>query len=85
MCGDFPLVRAATEQGLGIALLPESVVCGSLDAGTLEVILPEWSPPQGIVHCVFPSRRGLLPAVRVLIDHLAQTLPEAVKSSVVGT
>jgi len=34
---------------------------------------------------VFPSRRGLLPAVRVLIDHLAQTLPEAVKSSVVGT
>lgn len=85
MCGDFPLVRAATEKGLGIALLPESVVCGSLHAGTLEVILPEWSPPQGIVHCVFPSRRGLLPAVRVLIDHLAQTLPEAVKSSVVGT
>jgi DNA-binding transcriptional LysR family regulator len=85
MCGDFPLVRAATEKGLGIALLPESVVCGPLKSGALEVILPEWSPPQGIVHCVFPSRRGMLPAVRALIDHLAQTLPEAVKSSVVGT
>jgi DNA-binding transcriptional LysR family regulator len=85
MCGDFPLVRSATEQGLGIALLPESVVCGPLRSGALEVILPEWSPPQGIVHCVFPSRRGLLPAVRVLIDWLAETLPEAVKSSVVGT
>jgi DNA-binding transcriptional LysR family regulator len=69
---------------LGIALIPESVVCGPLQSGALEVILPEWSPPQGIVHCVFPSRRGLLPAVRVLIDWLAEKLPEAVKSSVVG-
>lgn len=25
----------------------------------------------GIVHAVFPSRRGLLPAVRLLIDYLA--------------
>jgi DNA-binding transcriptional LysR family regulator len=84
MCGDFPLVRSAAEQGLGIALLPESVVCAPLRSGALEPILPEWSPPQGIVHCVFPSRRGLLPAVRVLIDWLAETLPEAIKSSVVG-
>jgi len=84
ICGDFPLVRAATEQGLGIALLPESVVCAALRSGALEVILPQWSPPQGIVHCVFPSRRGLLPAVRVLIDWLAETLPEAVRSNVMG-
>ena len=60
------------------------VVCAPLRAGSLEVILPEWSPPQGIVHCVFPSRRGVLPAVRALIDWLAETLPEAVRSSVVG-
>jgi len=84
MCGDFPLVRAAAEQGLGIALLPESVICAALSAGELEVILPEWSPPLGIVHCVFPSRRGLLPAVRVLIDWLAEKLPEPIKSSGAG-
>jgi DNA-binding transcriptional LysR family regulator len=84
MCGDFPLVRAAAEQGLGIALLPESVVCAALRSGDLEPLLPEWSPPQGIVHCVFPSRRGVLPAVRVLIDWLAERLPEAIKSNVVG-
>jgi DNA-binding transcriptional LysR family regulator len=84
MCGDFPLVRAAAQRGLGVALLPESVICGALRSGELEVILPEWSPPLGIVHCVFPSRRGVLPAVRVLIDWLAETLPEAIKSSVVG-
>jgi NAD(P)H-dependent FMN reductase len=34
-------------------------------------VLPEWRPRSGIVHAVFPSRRGLLPAVRALIDFLA--------------
>jgi len=85
MCGDFPLVRAAVEQGLGIALLPESVVGEPLRNGSLEAILPQWSPPQGIVHCVFPSRRGVLPAVRVLIDWFAEKLPQAIRSQVVGT
>jgi DNA-binding transcriptional LysR family regulator len=84
MSGDFPLVRAAAEQGLGIALLPESVCCTAIHAGRLEVILPEWSPPQGVVHCVYPSRRGVLPAVRVLIDWLAEKMPEAIKSNTVG-
>lgn len=84
MCGDFPLVRAAAEKGLGVALLPESVCCSALASGKLEVILPEWSPPQGVVHCVYPSRRGVLPAVRVLIDWLAEKMPEAIRSNVPG-
>jgi DNA-binding transcriptional LysR family regulator len=84
MSGDFPLVRAAAEQGLGIALLPESVCCTAISGGRLEVILSEWSPPQGVVHCVYPSRRGVLPAVRVLIDWLAEKMPEAIKSNTVG-
>jgi DNA-binding transcriptional LysR family regulator len=83
MCGDFPLIVAAAKQGLGIALLPESVCCQPVRDGELEVILPQWSPPDGIVHCVYPSRRGVLPAVRVLIDWLAEKMPEAVKSTVV--
>lgn len=83
-CGDFPLVRSSVEKGLGVALLPESVCCGALSSGSLEVLLPEWSPPQGIVHCVYPSRRGVLPAVRVLIDWLADKMPEAIRSNVVG-
>jgi DNA-binding transcriptional LysR family regulator len=33
-------------------------------------LLPEYSLPNGIVHCVFPSRRGLVPAVRAFIDAL---------------
>jgi len=32
----------------------------------------DWAPPREIVHAVFPTRRGLLPAVRMLIDFLAE-------------
>jgi len=38
-------------------------------------VLPEWNTPQGILHVVFPSRRGMLPALRAFIDFLAERLP----------
>ncbi len=84
MCGDFPLVLAMAARGLGVALLPESVCTRAVAAGELETLLPEWSPPEGIVHCVFPSRRGLLPAVRALIDWLAEKMPIAAETQVPG-
>jgi DNA-binding transcriptional LysR family regulator len=34
-------------------------------------VLPELKVVPGIVHVVFASRRGLVPAVRALIDALA--------------
>ena len=81
---DFPLLRAAACAGIGIALLPETVCAGQVRAGELEIVLPEWSLPQGIFHAVFPSRRGLLPAVRVLIDFLAERLPPLIEDSRLG-
>jgi hypothetical protein len=44
-------------------------------------VLPEWTLPQGICHAVFASRRGMLPAVRVFIDFLAENLPQQIESS----
>lgn len=78
---DFPVLRAAAVGGMGIALLPETVCADAVRGGALEVVLPEWSLPQGIFHAVFPSRRGLLPAVRVLIDFLAERLPPMIEAS----
>jgi DNA-binding transcriptional LysR family regulator len=77
MCGDFPVILSCALRGLGIALLPQSVCVPHVASGKLEIILPQWSPPDGILHCVFPSRRGLLPSVRALIDWLAEQLPRA--------
>jgi len=75
VCHDFAVLRAAALAGLGIALLPEIVARADLAAGALERVLPQWTLPQGICHVVFPSRRGMLPAVRALIDFLAERLP----------
>ena len=52
-------------------LVVNDAVAAAIADGTLVDILPQWRPRSGIVHAVFPSRRGLLPAVRSLIDHLA--------------
>jgi DNA-binding transcriptional LysR family regulator len=78
MCHDFIVLRAAALAGLGIAQLPESVVRDDLKSSALQRVLPQWSSPQGVVHVVFPSRRGLLPAVRAFIDFLAERLPAAI-------
>lgn len=75
VCHDFVVLRAAVLAGLGVAHLPESVVREDLRAGTLVRVLPQWNSPQGVLHVVFPSRRGLLPAVRAFIDFLAEQLP----------
>ena len=37
-------------------------------------VLPGWGPPVVIVHAMFPARRALVPAVRCLIDFLAENV-----------
>jgi DNA-binding transcriptional LysR family regulator len=78
VCHDFPLLRAAVLAGLGIALLPESVVRTDIESGRLEQVLPAWTLPLGVFHVVFPTRRGLLPSVRAFIDFLAEWMPAEV-------
>lgn len=75
-CSDFTAVRAAAIRDLGVALLPDHVCREALRQGLLVHILPEWRAQLGIVHLVFTTRRGLPPAVRALIDHLATTFPK---------
>lgn len=68
---ELMMLRQSALDGLGVAQLPEFLVRGDLAAGTLERILPGWTLPGGLVHAVFPSRRGLVTAVRLFIDALA--------------
>jgi DNA-binding transcriptional LysR family regulator len=80
MAHDFPLLREVAVAGHGIALLPETVCTDLLCSRRLERVLPDWILPQGIFHAVFPSRSGLLPAIRVLIDFLAERIPQIIES-----
>ncbi|NTX42203.1 LysR family transcriptional regulator [Burkholderia cepacia] len=69
---DMHALRDAAIHGVGIVQLPCMVVEDDLRDGTLVDVLPGWAPKGGVVHAVFPSRRGLLPGVRLLIDFLAE-------------
>jgi DNA-binding transcriptional LysR family regulator len=73
--GDFAVLLEAARRGMGVALLPEFVCAPAITAGELEVVLPQWSVPEGTMHFVYPSRRGMLPGVRALVDFLAERLP----------
>lgn len=68
---DLPSLRAAALHGLGIVQLPDMAVAGDIETGRLVDVLPDWRPRSGLVHAIFPSRRGLLPSIRALLDYLA--------------
>jgi len=73
-CNDFPVLVEAAVRGRGIALLPEMTTRDELRRGDLLQVLPQWQSPQGILHCIYPSRRGMVPAVRALLDFLSERL-----------
>ena len=78
--GSFDMLIDAALQGAGVALLPTASCQDALGTGKLVRILPEWSGIDGILHLVFPSRRGMLPGVRAVIDFAAEALKAAVTS-----
>jgi DNA-binding transcriptional LysR family regulator len=45
-----------------------------LEGGTLVRLLPSLKAHVGVMHAVFPSRRGMIPAVRALLDLLSETV-----------
>ena len=77
MGSDLMMLAKLVSQNCGIALLPDSVVGEYVATGRLVHVLPDWKAPHGIFHAVYPSRRGLLPAVRVFIDYLVEHLGKA--------
>jgi DNA-binding transcriptional LysR family regulator len=72
-------LRSAALAGVGVVQLPAMLVSEQLGRGELVCLVPDWAPPNEIVHAVFASRRGLLPAVRALLDFLAAGFDELIE------
>jgi DNA-binding transcriptional LysR family regulator len=81
MSSDFTVLLAAAKAGQGIALIPETVCADAVRAKELKVVFTDWKLPWGIAHAVYPSRRGVLPAVRALIEFFAQKLPPIIEAN----
>ncbi|OYV36728.1 MAG: hypothetical protein B7Z80_14755 [Rhodospirillales bacterium 20-64-7] len=72
----MPALRDSARAGVGIVQLPHMMVRAHFADGSLAHVLPGWAPRREVIHAVFPSRRGLLPAVRALIDFLAASFDD---------
>ncbi|MGY4877479.1 LysR family transcriptional regulator [Vreelandella aquamarina] len=69
---DMTALYHAALAGVGVVQLPSLMLGDSLTSGELVKVLPDWEPRREVIHVVYPSRRGLLPSVRALLDFLAE-------------
>lgn len=81
ICGDLQLLVETVKAGQGIALLPSTLWELNNADDQLMPVLPGWRAPQGIIYLVYASRRGMVPAVRVLVDYLTEHIGTLLQSA----
>jgi DNA-binding transcriptional LysR family regulator len=74
LISDHMVQQLAAVGGAGVALLPLRAVWGALADGTLQRVAKEWATPEFDIHVAYLSRRGMLPAVRTLVDFLVERI-----------
>jgi len=79
VAGDFELLLRLAASGAGVALVPFTASVAALRSGEVIDLFPERFTTEGILHLVFTTRRGQLPAVSAFIDFLAEQLPAAME------
>jgi len=67
---------SAAIEGLGIVMLPTFIVGDAIRAGELEIILPDYRPPDINLYSVYPSSRHLSAKVRAFIDFAIKEIGE---------
>lgn len=70
--GDASVLREAACVGLGLALLPSSLVARELDAGRLVTVLPGFPRRELGLYAVHPHLRQVPPKVRAFVDLLVR-------------
>jgi DNA-binding transcriptional LysR family regulator len=71
-------LKQAAIKGLGVVALPGYVCRDEVRSGALRRVLPNWLAGDSTITALIPYRQGLLPSVRVFLDHLATEFPKAV-------
>ncbi|UCU97584.1 LysR substrate-binding domain-containing protein [Acidovorax radicis] len=72
---DLLTLKIAAVAGTGMCWMPDYMCQDEMRERRLVRVLPAWAPAPAIVHAVFPSRRGLSPAVRRFLDYLGEAMP----------
>ncbi|MDO8251721.1 MAG: LysR family transcriptional regulator [Rhodoferax sp.] len=69
---DLLTLKFAVVCGTGMCVLPDYMCAEEMQDGRLVSVLPGWAPRPGVFHAVYPSRRGMVPAVRRFLDFLGE-------------
>jgi len=64
------MLREAACAGLGLCLLPSFIAAPAIEAGRLEILLPEFPIDEVALHAVMPPGRSTTARVRALVDFL---------------
>jgi DNA-binding transcriptional LysR family regulator len=77
---DLESVAAAAVAGAGLARLPSWLLSDYLQTGALQQVFKEDKPSQLALHLAWPKARQLPPRTRVVVEALAQALPDLLHS-----
>ncbi len=58
--------------------MPGYICREAVRSGELRRVLPNWIAGDSTITALIPYRQGLLPSVRVFLDHLAAEFPKTV-------
>jgi DNA-binding transcriptional LysR family regulator len=79
MSDDMVGLQKAAMQGLGIVALPSYICKAAVDSGELVRVLPGWIAGDSMLTALLPYRKGLLPSVRIFLEHLSIEFPKLVE------
>lgn len=82
---DPHLVLRWALRGLGIALLPSTLIANHLAQGALVAILPGVLRTEGTVSLVMLERKLLPPAARAFVEFVTKRAPAALQNPALGT
>lgn len=72
---DVYLLSRMAIAGVGVTQLPFHVCDEDLRSNRLIALLPDHKLPGHQLHAVYPTRRGMVPAVKAFVETLAEALP----------
>lgn len=71
---DFNVLKTMVVNHCGIGLFPDYLCIDELNQGLLTRVLPNWCGRTIDIYAIYPSRKGITPKIRVLLDFLAEQL-----------
>jgi len=76
VCNDYTTLALAAINHMGVCMLPIYISDKYITSKQLVAVLPQWFGPTVEIYAVYPSRGGVTPKLRALLDFLSHQLSD---------